>query len=165
MVNDPFDLPLREQAWRRKLTPAEEEQLRAWLAAHPEARTDWQHEAALNEALAALPNVPVPGNFTARVLQSVAGDAEAEARRGPSGWFWRPRIWLPRVAFAAVLVTVGLASYHRVTVARRVKLAQSVVAVSDVSSLPSPEILTNFDAILALNQAPAADEQLLALMK
>ena len=60
---------LREASWRRKLTPEEEQQLRLWLAAHPEAEAEWEAETALNEKLAALPEVPVSSNFTARVLE------------------------------------------------------------------------------------------------
>src|ERR1035437_9606030 len=37
MTNDPIYNHLRELGWRRKLTGAEEAQLRAWLAARPEA--------------------------------------------------------------------------------------------------------------------------------
>ncbi len=60
-------------------------------------------------------------------------------------------------------------SYHEGAAIRRASIAksaaESVAVVSDVSSLPSPEVLTNFDAIYALNQTPPADEQLLALLK
>ena len=101
MTNDPIYNHLRELSWRRKLTGAEEAELRAWLAAHPEAQADWEAEAGLNAALGRLPDVPVPSNFTARVLQAAEREAAAELRR--PGWKWRvwPRLrWLPKVAFA-----------------------------------------------------------------
>jgi hypothetical protein len=47
----------------------------------------------------------------------------------------------------------------------RKEYAQSIATVSDVSSLPSPEILQNFEAIRRLAPAPAPDEQLLTLLQ
>ena len=79
MKNDAFLSLLRESSWRRKLTEAEQAELRAYLAAHPDARADWEMESALNAALTRLPDAPVPSNFTARVLQAV----EREAVRPP----------------------------------------------------------------------------------
>jgi hypothetical protein len=120
----------------------------------------------LNAALDRLPDVPVPSNFTARVLQAVERETAAERRR--TGWKWRgwPRLrWLPKVAFAAVILGAGLVSYHQFQAARLAAYAHSVAAVSDVSSLPSPEILRDFDTIRALNSTPSPDEQLLALLK
>ena len=59
MMNDSVYDHLRELSWRRKLTTSEELQLRAWLAAHPEAQADWEDEARLNEMLGLLPDAPV----------------------------------------------------------------------------------------------------------
>ena len=166
MTNDPIYNQLREQGWRRKLTDAEEAELRAWLAAHPEAQADWDAEAGLNPALGRLPDVPVPSNFTARVLQAVEREAAAELRRGERKWqFWRRLRWLPRVAFAALVLGAGLVSYRQFQAARFAEYAHSVAAVSDVSSLPSPEILKDFDAIRASNPTPLPDEQLLAVLQ
>jgi anti-sigma factor RsiW len=166
MTNDPGENHFRELSWRRKLTDAEEAELRAWLAAHPEARADLETETELNDLMDRLPQAPVPSNFTARVLQAVDRE-EARASRHPKlgSWRWIPR-WFPRAAFAAVLLSAGLVSFHQVRGAvRRAELARSVAAVSDVSSLPSPEILSNFDAIYALKPTPPPDEELLALLK
>jgi hypothetical protein len=166
MSNDPIYNHLREESWRRKLTKAEEAELRAWLAVHPETRADWQVEAGLNEGLGRLPDAPVPSNFTARVLQAVEREAVAELRRPQGNWLaWLWLRWLPRAAFAAMAVGVGLLSFHQVQSAHRKKLAESVAAVSAVSSLPSPDILGDFDAIRALNPNPAPDEQLLAVLQ
>ena len=166
MSNDPTYNHLRELNWQRKLTGAEEAELRAWLAAHPEARADWEVEAGLNAALGRLPDVSVPSNFTARVLQAVKGDAAAELRRSGRKWrpWWHLR-WLPKVAVAAVILGAGLVSYRQFQAARFAEYAQSVAAVSDVSSLPSPEILKDFDAIDRLSATPSPDEQLLALLE
>ena len=46
-----------------------------------------------------------------------------------------------------MVVGAGCVSYHQVQAAHRKKLAESVAVVSAVSSLPSPDILKDFDAI------------------
>jgi anti-sigma factor RsiW len=168
MTNDPIYGHLRELSWRRKLTGAEEAQLRAWLAAHPEAQADWAAEAGLNAALGRLPDAPVPSNFTARVLQAAEREAAVEGRRSVWKWGGWPRLrWLPKAAFAAVILGAGLVSYHQAQAARLREYANSVAAVSDVFSLPGPgpEILKDFDAILASNPTSLPDEQLLAVLQ
>ena len=166
MTNDPIYNRLRELSWRRPLTAPEQAELRAWLAAHPDAQADWAIEAGLNHALGRLPDVPVPSNFTARVLQAAQREAAAELHRPAVHWLAWPRLrWLPRVAFGAIVVSAGLVTYHQVQATHRKNLVKSVATVSAVSSLPSPEILRDFDAIRALNAAPAPDEQLLAVLQ
>lgn len=166
MTNDPIYNRLRELSWRRKLSAAEEAELRAWLAAHPEAHVDWQAEAGLNASLSWLPDVPVPSNFTARVLQAVEREAVAELRRPQGKWLtWLRLRWLPKAAFAAIVVGAGLLSYHQVQAAHRKQMVESVAAVSAVSSLPGPDILKDFDAIRALGPAPVCDEQLLLVLQ
>jgi anti-sigma factor RsiW len=166
MTNDPIYTHLRELSWQRKLTEAEEAELRTWLAAHPDAQADWEAEAGLNAALERLPDVPVPSNFTARVLQAVEREAAVQRRRSAWTWGGRPWLrWLPKAAFAAVILGAGLVSYHQFQAARFAAYARSVAAVSEVSSLPSPEILQDFDTIRVLNPTPPPDEQLLALLK
>jgi anti-sigma factor RsiW len=166
MTNDPIYNHLREVSWRQKLTNAEEAELRTWLATHPEAQADWQAEAGLNAGLGRLPDAPVPSNFTARVLQAVEREAVAELRRPQGNWLtWLWLRWLPRAAFAAIFVGVGLLSFREVQTVHRKKMVESVAAVSAVSSLPSPDILKDFDAIRALNPTPAPDEQLLAVLQ
>ena len=165
MTNDPLFQQWRELSWRRKLTAAEEAQVRAWLAAHPEAQADWDAETALNDALSRLPEVPVATNFTARVVRTVEREMAATARER-KGLGWQPwKRWLPRAALAAIVLGAGLFSHHEVVASRRAKLVQSVAVVSKVSSLPSPAILEDFDAIRRLTPAPAADEQLLSLLQ
>ena len=166
MANDPIYNQLRELSWRRRLTGAEEAQLRAWLVAHPEAQADLEAEAGLNAVLGRLPDVPVPSNFTTRVVQAAEREAAAGLRQ--PGWKWGvwPRLrWLSRVALTATVVSAGVVSCLVIQDAQRKKLAESVVAVSAVSSLPGPEILKDFDAIRASNPTPLPDEQLLAVLK
>jgi len=166
MSNDPIYNRWRELSWRRKLTRTEEAELRAWLAAHPEAEADWEAETGLNAALSGLPEAPVASNFTARVLQAVEREAAAERRRPQ--WSWRiwPRLrWLPRVALTASAVCAGVVSCLLIQDAQRKSMVESVAAVSAVSALPSPEILKDFDAIRAASRSPAPDEQLLAVLQ
>ncbi len=164
MSDDPIYNRLCETKWRRKLTAAEEGELCAWLAAHPEARGDWEAEAALDTALDRLPDVSVAGNFTARVLQEVQRGAAGELRRSAKGRRWPWVRWLPKAAFAGSLVAAGLVSYLLIQHVERKKMAESVTVVADVSSLPSPEVLQDFDAIRASNPTPAPDEQLLEVL-
>jgi ferric-dicitrate binding protein FerR (iron transport regulator) len=167
MKNDPLYNRLREASWRRKLTGAEAAELQTWLAAHPEEQADWETEAGLNEFLERLPSVPVPSNFTARVLQAAERVEAAGVRQRTVSWrAWR---WWPRLgsatACAGILVSVSCISYHHFRQVRRTELARGVEAVTEVSSLPSPEILKDFDAIRAMPASPGADLELLALLK
>jgi anti-sigma factor RsiW len=164
MSNDPTYNRWRELSWRRKLSDAEQAELQAWLAAHPEARAEWEEDAALEAALKRLPQAPVPSNFTARVLQAAERETAAERRR-PEGRTWRWARWLPRAAFAASMLAAGLLSYLLVQRAERQRLAESVAVVADVSSLPSPEVLQDFDVIRVSNPTVTPDEELLAVLK
>jgi anti-sigma factor RsiW len=165
MKNDPIYAHLRELSWRRKLTAAEESQLRDWLMAHPEAEADWETEARLNAALSRLPDAPVASNFTARVLQAVERDAVAPHRPGRKWGDWLRLRWLPKAAVTATLLCAGIVSCLLVQDGQRRKMVESVAAVSAVSSMPSPEILKDFDAIRASNPSPLPDEKLLAVLQ
>ncbi|HWD92310.1 MAG TPA: hypothetical protein VG938_08175 [Verrucomicrobiae bacterium] len=158
-----FD-PSREKSWR-KLTTAEEAELRAWLAVHPEARADWESETRLTEILGRLPDAPVPSNFTARVLQAVEREQAAAGRPQRSRRAWFVRLLLPRAAVAAVILGVGILTYHEHEATKRAEVAQGVKVVVGVSSLPSPEILQDFDTIRRMSPTPGPDPELIALMK
>jgi|ERR1051325_5218711 anti-sigma factor RsiW len=165
MGTDPFYEKLREISWRRKLTTAEERELREWLAAHPEVQETFELETGLTEAMGKMPDVPVANNFTSRVLQTVEREAMAQARERETYWnLWRklPR-WLPKVASATLAITVAgsVYLYHQGVEASQKELVQRVAKMP----LPSPEILTNFEAIRIVSATPAPDEQLLALFQ
>jgi len=160
MNNDPVYRRLLELSWRRKLSPSEEAELRAWLAKHPECQTDWESETALSSALGQLPDAPVASNFTARVLEAV--EREERTERSPARLLLR---FLPRLGFAALAACLGFFAYAQTIAARHAGYAQSVEAVSDISPVLSPEILENYEAIRAMNRAPSPDEQLLNLFK
>jgi anti-sigma factor RsiW len=165
MTNDPIYNHLRELSWRRQLTDAEQAQLRAWLAAHPEAQAEWEAEVGLNAALGRLPDAPVPSNFTTRVVQAAEREAAVGLRQ--PGWKWGgwPRLrWLPRVALTATVVSAGVVSCLVIQDVQRKNLAEGVAVVSMVSSLPGPDILKDFDAIRASDATPTADEQLLTAL-
>jgi anti-sigma factor RsiW len=167
MSKDPLYDQFREISWRRKLTPSEQARLADWLSAHPEAEADWASESALNDALNALPSVPVSSNFTARVVASAQNQHDRQTASALSfGWmghFWRN--WLPKSTLAAVVLAAGLLSYNLFLVNRRAEVARSLAAVSEVPSLPSPEILKDFDTIAVLSSSPPADEELLKVMQ
>jgi anti-sigma factor RsiW len=154
---------LRETGWRRKLTETEQAELRAYLAAHPAARADWERESALNAALARLPDAPVPSNFTARVLQAAERE-ESRPRRWSWRWNWQTLV--PRAAVAAVVITFsGLAVHHQVIYSQRTALARNMALATRGQPMPSLEALENFDAVRRLSQAQRADDELLVLMQ
>src|SRR6185369_12561679 len=114
MNPDPVYKRLRELSWRRPLTESEQAELRAWLAAHPEAEEEWETEKHLSAMLHQLPDAPVPSNFTARVRQTVEQETPAARRPGlPSRWAARWRVFLPHTAAAVVIVGLGWFAYHR----------------------------------------------------
>ena len=165
MSKDPLYKHLREISWQRKLTAEEEMRLSECLAAHPEVHADWELETELNQVLGALPNVPVANNFTARVLDAASREAIADERthrRSHSAWWSR---WLPKAALAAVVLAAGLLSYHHVQETRREEVARSLNTISQLPSVPSPEVLKDFDTIAAMSSTPPADEELLKVMQ
>jgi anti-sigma factor RsiW len=175
MTNDPN--PPREATWR-KLSEAKAAELQAWLSAHPEAQAEWDTDVGLTDALTRLPDAPVASNFTARVLHAVEREGTAESQT-PALTLWQrwQRRWKWALAGAAAVAVAGLLVVHQQQDARRAELANSVVKVSSVVSLPSPAILQDFEAIRALKTTPArlrehgltgpaqADEQILALLQ
>ena len=165
MRNDPHYERWREISWRGKLGPEEEAGLSEWLSAHPEAQADWESEAALNELLTALPNVPVSSNFTARVVAAAERENQKQIR-GAGGYVAAPwwRRWVPKAACVAV-VLAGLLSYNYIQSVERAERAQSLATMSQLAALPTPEVLNDFDAIAALSATPAADDELLKLMQ
>jgi len=167
MSKDSVHEQLREISWRRQLTSEEEGRLAEWLAAHPQAQSEWESELALSRALAELAPAPVPSNFTARVVAAAKRETAVRERVRPAGpgqaaWWLG---WLPKAALAAVVLAAGLLSYHHVQESKREEVAQSLSAISQLPAVPSPEVLKDFDAIAALGSNPPADEELLRVMQ
>jgi len=165
MNHDPVYSRLRETSWRRELTDAEQAELRAFLASHPEALADWEAESGLNAGLKRLPEAPVSSNFTARVLQAVELESAAAQRGRPrlltKTWWWR--VFLPRTAVAMVVVLAGWFGYDRYKIEQRQKIANGLAVVATVQKPPRTEVLQDFEAIRGLSSRPVADEELLAL--
>lgn len=115
----------------------------------------------LRKMLSRLPDAPVPSNFTARVMQAV----ELEEMKNFRARSWNWRLFLPRAAFAMLVIGfTGLALHRHELDERRDALAKNVALVAAAQPLPSVDALKNFDAIRRMSQ-PHADEELLALMQ
>jgi len=157
---------MRELTWRENLSPAQQQELEAWLAIHPEKREALAVESNLTASLGKLPHIPVSSNFTARVLEQARLDRQTANRKSSRPSFilgWR---WTIQTATAVVLISAAGLTWKQAQSTRTAgEIARSVSLVSEISSLPHPELLRDFEAIRALNQAPAADEELLTLLK
>jgi anti-sigma factor RsiW len=157
---------IRELTWRKNLSPAQQKELESWLAAHPEKRESFALESQLTASLQKLPDAPVSSNFTARVLEQARLEQRSAGRKPFGGSFilrWR---WLVQTATAIVLVAAIGITWKQLQSARTAgEMARTVSLVSEIPSLPSPELLRDFEAIQALGQAPPADMELLALLK
>jgi len=166
-MNDPLDNHLRELAWRQKLRSAEEAELQKFLAAHPEAKADWELERQLTELVGYSPEAPpVASNFTALVMQAVERETASGAR--DRGWTrWRPfRSWLPKAVVAALVISAGGLAFYEHQLNARELMAKRVASLAAAVSASDPEMIKNFDSICRLSDAPpAADTELLALMK
>lgn len=129
-------------------------------------KPDHQLDARLDALLRALPDKPVASNFTARVLQAVERENSTGTAR-PAEWSfaWLRLHWLPRVAVASLTLASCVFTYQIRVEAHRAQFARSVAAVTQVASMPSPEMLKDFEAIRRLNQNPPADRELLALLQ
>jgi anti-sigma factor RsiW len=157
---------LREAGWRHPLAKTGQAELRAWLSAHPEAQADWEAEAALTAGLRQLPDVPLPSNFTARVLQEVERERLVSGRK--EGWGGRDldwRRWVPRLAVVTLAAGALLISVKFYEAANRAKLGASVAVLAEVTPAPSPDCLADFDSIRKLTASPGADTELLALLQ
>jgi hypothetical protein len=165
MANNPEFERFREISWRRALTNAELGDLETWLAAHPEFRAEWEAEMALSTSLMRLPAPEVPSNFTARVLQAVERDAAVESRTSAGLSWWqaltRKARWASAGALTAIIALVGVGIHQRQVQAHELALANRMREFSKANT----EVLANFETIKAINQGPAPDDQLLALLE
>ena len=144
-----------ESLWRRTLSKAE----RAELRGQPELEL----EARLTDALARIPNAPVPSNFTARVLDAIEFEEKQAARS--RGWSWTWWLHWPRIAVAgAVLIFAGVSIKQHESNSHRLELAKNVARVA-AQPLPSVDALNNFDAIQRMSQPARADTELLAALE
>ncbi|HEY5044191.1 MAG TPA: hypothetical protein VIK53_19645 [Verrucomicrobiae bacterium] len=150
MENKPSDSS--ESLWRRKLSEAE----RAGLRVQPELDL----EVRLTDALAKIPDVPVPSNFTARVLAAVELEEKQSAR---PRWHWSWHQLLPRLAVAAaVLIFAGVGIRRHEASSQRFALAKTLARLAITQPLPSADALENLEAIQRMGASAHADGELLA---
>jgi len=168
------------------LPPDERATLRGYLAVHPAAAADWEDEETLDRMLDALPDVPVPSNFTARVLAEVVREQQRGARsrsraaqetgiveiaaagtRASSPLLRIPGLaWLlnPVAAVTALLLLLGAGALvvQQQRDLRHAAMAESLAKFSDTTALPDIEVLRDFAAIQRLSQTLAAGDGELA---
>ena len=125
----------------------------------------WESEAGLNQLLGHLPDVPLSSNFTSLVLQAVDREA-AKPRPSFLGWLQhlaqRP---LPKLAWALLLVALGVFGLFQREAARREQMADGLVKFSRATSVADPKLFEDFDAIRGLGQASTpSDDALFTVM-
>ena len=152
---------LLQTAHERDLTDGELARLERWLAANPADQAEWE---ALDHLLATLPDTPVATNFTVRVLDEVR---RAETAHPALGQAWWQRLLAPQfrpvqIAAAATLaMVIGGVGYQSHLNQSRAEMA---AAVASIAEFP-PGFLADFEAIGAVAQADAIDEELWAALK
>lgn len=157
---------LRELCWRARRSAADETRLALWRQQHPEHEAELQIELALTRSLQSLANTPVPSNFTARVLAECRQPILHPVPRRSTSWLRQllGHQWLPRFGVAAVVLAATLGSAFLVRQHQQARMGQSVSVISEVAAVPGTEVWRDYDAIRVLH-APAADEELLALLQ
>jgi hypothetical protein len=156
---------LVEQGWRRPLREEELAQVRKIIANDPDAQAEWESERALNRCLDRLQNPAVSSNFTAQVLQRARTGVIRPVR--PRGWLskWFSPGLIPRLAFGALMVCVGLFSAREYEIAHRARMARDMATMSRLAALPPVEWLKNFDTINKMGRVEVADVELLAALR
>ena len=144
-----------ESLWRRTLSAAERNALRAQPGLELDAR--------LTDALAKIPNAPVPSNFTARVMADIER-AETQTAR-PQIWALNWRVLWPRVAVtAAVLIFAGVSLQRYEIHVQRTAFAKNLALAARAPS-PGVDALENLDAIQRMSQSSHVDNALLAALQ
>jgi hypothetical protein len=144
-----------ESLWRRTLSAAERDALRA--------QPGLELEAQLTQSLAKIPDAPVPSNFTARVLADIER-AEMQPERSQI-WALNWRLLWPRAAVAvAVLIFAGVSLQCYETNAQRTALVKNLAVAARAPS-PGVDALENLDAIQRMSQSSHADNELLAALQ
>lgn len=153
---------------QRKLTPSEEAQLQEQFDNEPDGLTALEEELNLNQLLRQLPDAPLSSNFTAQVVQSTERAERPNERPSLAlEWMrWMFSTGLRKATVGAVALSLVLLSYRQYQAAARQEFARSVATVSDLAdltTLPSVDVLRNFDAINRLGDANVDFELLAAL--
>ena len=152
---------LLQTARVRDLTDDELAKLERWLAANPGEQAEWE---AIDRVLVALPDAPVASNFTARVMDEVR---RAETAHPALGQAWWQRLLAPQfrpvqiVAAATLAMVIGGVGYQSHLNQSRAEMAAAVASIAEFT----PGFLADFEAIEAVAQADAIDEELWAALK
>jgi anti-sigma factor RsiW len=163
MKPDPVHQKIRDIAWRRRLTPAEQAELQAWLVTHPEAQAEVELDAVLDAALASRATPSVSSNFTARVMQAIEAETKREIRPAVQAKPWWHRL-VPRVAVAALIIAICGLVYRQNLIAKQNELARAAKEIAVAQALSSATVIQDFEVIRSLTPATmVADENLLAL--
>jgi len=153
---------LTELAWRQRLTPGEQARLLQHFAAHPQARSEWECEAALTRALNRLPPAPVSSNFTALVIQAVQrAPARPAWRRHLDPASWLPAGWRTRVALGATMVCLSFLTVLECQAIQRQRMARDLASVGSLAGLQPVDCLQNFQTIANLNRVQVAPDDAL----
>jgi anti-sigma factor RsiW len=133
-------------------SPEEEAQWQVSMAQHPEALAEFEEETNLNRLLRQLPDAPVSSNFTSQVMHLVS--REQKRRSTPVVLrFWADHFafsWGRKLAFASMLLLLGLVSYQQYQLSARRELAISLLRVSNV--LPAADVIDGFSAMDGLRR-------------
>ena len=158
---------LMQAAMERELTAEELARIDDLLAQNKAELADFE---AVDHLLAKLPDVIVPSNFTARVL----GEAQRQDEPTPAlGQAWWQRLFSPQyrsiqlASAAALALLIGVFGYHNhldQDRAEMAEMAESLQAVATIAEM-APGLLTDFDAIDAMDQSDPIDEELWAALK
>jgi hypothetical protein len=115
--------------------------------------------------LSRLPDVPVPSNFTARVMNAIDLAEAAEARNTGSGFRWR-LLWPRLVGATAICLLTGVLAIHQFGTSHQpALLAKNLAQVASAPTQPSVEALENWDAIQVMSHPASADGELLAALQ
>ena len=165
---DPQYSLLMRAARDRDLTAEELSQLDGFLAQNQAELAEFE---AVDQVLATLPDVAVPSNFTARVLEEAQRqDQPAPALGQAHGLSLWQRLFAPQyrsiqlASAAAVALLVGVFGYQNHIDQDRAEMAESLQTVATIAEM-APGLLTDFDAIDAIDQSEPIDEELWAALK
>jgi hypothetical protein len=110
-----------------------------------------------------LPDVPVPSNFTARVLDAARREEERRVHSSARRWSRPWQKLLPWAALSSAAALVALLAVEHTQVAKqRTQLAHNLAASA---ALQNPDDVRDFDTIRHLKQISVPDDQLLALLQ
>jgi len=148
---------LKDIARRRPLTPAEQAELKELLAATPTAWPEYREEQVLTRLLTRLPAATVSSNFSARVMREIATLESAASASVRPRWFGL-RHWMGRLGWTTAVVALSLVGWTRYQTQQRTEYVHSLTAIGEVASVPSVEVLRDFEVIHTFARVPSAVE-------